>query len=59
MTLGGVQQGIPLAIALRFAAQTALGAAKIVLATGKHPAILRDEVCLKRLMDDGLFHLES
>lgn len=42
---GGVQQGIPLEIALRFAAQTALGAAKFVLRTGKHPAILRDEVC--------------
>lgn len=44
MTDGGIQQGIPLKIALRCAAQTALGAAKSVLTSKKHPAILRDEV---------------
>lgn len=31
-------------MALQFSAQTVLGAAKTVLQTGKHPAILRDEV---------------
>lgn len=41
---GGVLMGLPRATALRLAAQTVLGAAKMVLETGKHPAVLRDEV---------------
>ena len=44
LTDGGVKQGIPRPIALRLAAQTVYGAAKLVIETGKHPAILRDEV---------------
>uniref|UniRef100_A0AAG5CRP8 Pyrroline-5-carboxylate reductase n=1 Tax=Anopheles atroparvus TaxID=41427 RepID=A0AAG5CRP8_ANOAO len=42
---GGVKQGIPRAMALQLAAQTVMGAAKTVLDTGKHPAVLKDEVC--------------
>nr|CAH7716323.1 unnamed protein product [Callosobruchus chinensis] len=42
---GGVKMGIPRAMALEFASQTVLGAAKMVKDTGKHPAELRDEVC--------------
>lgn len=45
MADGGVKQGIPRQMALQFAAQTVFGAAKTVLETGKHPAVLRDEVC--------------
>ncbi|ALC46064.1 P5cr [Drosophila busckii] len=45
MADGGVKQGLPRAMALKFAAQTLLGAAKTVLLTEKHPAVLRDEVC--------------
>ena len=41
---GGVLMGLPRAAALRLAAQTVAGAAKMVLETGKHPAALRDEV---------------
>jgi pyrroline-5-carboxylate reductase len=41
---GGVKMGIPRAIATQLAAQTVLGAAKLVIETGKHPAILKDEV---------------
>lgn len=41
---GGVKQGVPRQMALQFAAQMLLGAAKMVLLTGKHPAVLRDEV---------------
>ncbi|MDX1429507.1 MAG: pyrroline-5-carboxylate reductase [Rhodothermales bacterium] len=44
LTDGGVKQGIPRPISLRLAAQTVFGAAKLVIETGKHPAILRDEV---------------
>lgn len=45
MADGGVQQGVPRQLALQIAAQTVFGAAKTVLETEKHPAILRDEVC--------------
>lgn len=44
LTDAGVKQGIPRPIAFRLAAQTIFGAAKLVLESGKHPAILRDEV---------------
>uniref|UniRef100_A0A1L8EDU4 Pyrroline-5-carboxylate reductase n=1 Tax=Haematobia irritans TaxID=7368 RepID=A0A1L8EDU4_HAEIR len=45
MADGAVKNGVPRQMALQFATQTILGAAKTVLVTGKHPAVLRDEVC--------------
>ncbi|KAJ8967124.1 hypothetical protein NQ314_003076 [Rhamnusium bicolor] len=42
---GGVKMGIPRAMAIEFAAQTVLGAAKMVKETGKHTGELKDEVC--------------
>ena len=41
---GGVLMGLPRAAAVRLAAQTVAGAAKMVLDTGKHTGTLRDEV---------------
>ena len=41
---GGVRAGLPRDKALRYAAQTVLGAAAMVLETGKHPGELKDMV---------------
>lgn len=42
---GGVKMGLPRDLAQKLAAQTLLGAAKMVLESGKHPGQLKDEVC--------------
>ncbi len=41
---GGVRMGLPREIAAVLAAQTVRGAAEMVLATGEHPAVLKDQV---------------
>ena len=42
---GAVKAGMPRKQAYRFAAQTVLGSAKLMLETGKHPGELKDMVC--------------
>ena len=45
MADGGVACGLPRTEAVQYAAQTLLGAAQMVLETGKHPDQLKNEVC--------------
>lgn len=45
MADAAVKIGVPRSMSINFAAQTMLGAAQTVLVTGKHMAILKDEVC--------------
>jgi len=41
---GGLKLGLPKKTAIELAAQTLIGASKMVLETGKHPSVLKDEV---------------
>ena len=57
---GGVKMGLPRSIAIELAAQTCLGAARMVLETGEHPALLKDAVTTPAgCTVDGILHLEE
>ena len=60
MSDGGVAVGMSRDLATRFAAQTVLGAAKMVLETGQHPSLLKDAVTSPGgTTIDGLHELEK
>ena len=57
---GGVKMGLSRELATLLAAQTALGAAKVVLETGHHPALLKDTVTTPAgCTIDGILELEE
>jgi len=57
---GGVKMGLSRELATLLAAQTMLGAAKVVLETGHHPALLKDTVTTPAgCTIDGILELEE
>lgn len=57
---GGVKVGLPRSLSTILAAQSLLGAAKMVLETGEHPAKLKDEVTTPAgVTIDGIMALED
>lgn len=57
---GGVKVGLPRKVATELAAQTVLGAGHMVLETGDHPALLKDEVTTPAgCTMDGILELEE
>jgi pyrroline-5-carboxylate reductase len=57
---GGVKVGLPRQAAIDLAAQTCLGAARMVMETGSHPALLKDEVTTPAgCTVDGILKLEE
>ncbi|NLK29634.1 pyrroline-5-carboxylate reductase [Aminobacterium sp. EBM-42] len=60
LTYGGLRVGIPKDLALKASAATMIGAAKLVLETGKHPAELKDGVVTPGgTTIEGLYELEE
>lgn len=60
LTDGGVRMGLPRELARKLAAQAVLGGAQMVLQTGLHPALLKDEVTTPAgVTIDGLMELED
>lgn len=60
LTDGGIKVGLPRELATQLAAQTLLGAARMLMETGRHPAALKDEVTTPAgCTIDGLMELEE
>jgi pyrroline-5-carboxylate reductase len=57
---GGVRMGIPRELAYKLSAHTLIGAARMVLETGRHPAALKDDVCSPAGSTiQAVYHLEK
>ena len=60
---GGVACGLPRATALELAAQMTAGSARLILSSGQHPGVLKDQVCSPggstiigvKALEDGAF----
>lgn len=60
LSSGGVKMGLPRDVSRLMAAWVLLGAAKLVLGSGKHPAELKDDVCTPGgCTIDGIAELEA
>jgi pyrroline-5-carboxylate reductase len=60
LTDAGIKVGLPRDVATQLAGQTVLGAAKMLMETGRHPAALKDEVTTPAgCTIDGLLELEE
>ena len=60
LIFGGLRVGLPRDLTLRAAAYTAIGASELLLSTGKHPAVLRDQVLTPGgVTIDGIYELED
>ena len=60
LTEGGVRMGLPRKLANKLSTQSLLGASKMVLETGMHPALLKDAVTTPAgVTVDGLMELED
>lgn len=57
---GGLRVGLPRDLTLRAAAHTAIGASRLLLTSGEHPAVLRDQVVTPGgVTIEGIFALEE
>ena len=57
--MGGIHAGLPKELAYKGAASAVLGAARLSMEAGKHPAALRDDVCTPGGMTiEGVYEIE-
>jgi pyrroline-5-carboxylate reductase len=59
LAMGGIYAGLPKDLAYRGAMSAMLGAARLSMASGKHPATLRDDVCTPGgVTIEGIYEIE-
>jgi len=59
LAMGGIYTGLPKDLAYRGAMSAMLGAARLSMASGKHPATLRDDVCTPGgVTIEGIYEIE-
>jgi pyrroline-5-carboxylate reductase len=59
LAMGGVYTGLPKEVAYRGAMSAMLGAARLAMASGKHPATIRDDVCTPGgVTIEGIYEIE-
>ena len=59
LAMGGIYTGLPKDLAYRGAMSAMLGAARLSMASGKHPATLRDDVCTPAgVTIEGIYEIE-